>query len=95
MNQSIDYEAQWEAQRAQLYDACIKAASDPTSAFWQAGKPREGAAHRVAFWRGVRGDRPSYLPRGSLLYVCWLAGRKWADMQAFGAANDHRWEVDR
>lgn len=64
-----------------LYEAMLTAAADKRSELYLPdGTPHHGAGHRNAFWQGYKFghiEKPSYIPRNSLAYACFRAGRDW------------------
>ena len=58
-----------------MYEVCRHLAADQLGEFWLNGKPRTGALHRSAYWKGRQGLPCLLWPRNSLAYAAWAAGR--------------------
>jgi hypothetical protein len=66
-----------------MYEACLRTAADLTSEMYLPdGEPRRGAGHRIAFWNGYEGRAPIAIPRNTLAWAAYQAGREFARRKA-------------
>lgn len=76
--------------RQKMYETCRALAADTNSTFYVDGRPHRGASHRAAYWNG-RAGKPSSMPRNSLGYACWKAGKD--DLEEFGPVEGAEYKL--